>query len=60
MIIFPVLIVWVILNTLDGYFNDIFYGILIVNWIWGFIIFFLARAVMIKTFKESKKIFFIF
>jgi hypothetical protein len=48
------------LNTLDGYFNDIFYGILIVNWIWGFIIFFLARAVMIKTFKESKKIFFIF
>ena len=60
MVIFPSLIVWIILNVMNGYFNDVFYGILIINWIWGFVVFFIARGVMIKTFNESRKIFFIF
>ena len=60
MVFLPFLIVWVILNYKNGYFNDIFYGLLIMNWVLGFIMLILARGVMIKTFKEEKKVFFIF
>ena len=60
MIIFPFTIVWVILNVMDGYFQDIFYGLLIMNWILGFIMLLIARALMIKIFNEDKKVFFIF
>ena len=60
MVIFPFTIVWVILNVMDGYFQDIFYGLLIMNWILGFIMLLVARGLMIKTFKEEKKVFFIF
>ncbi len=60
MVIFPFIIVWFILNIMEGYFQDIFYGLLIMNWTFGLIIFFIARGLMIKTFKEQKKIFFIF
>ena len=60
MIIFPFTIVWVILNIMDGYFQDIFYGLLIMNWILGFIMLAIARGLMIKTFNEEKKVFFIF
>ena len=59
-VIFPLLIVWTILNVLDGYFNDIFYGILIMNWVLGFIMLAIARGLMIKTFNEQKKVFFVF
>ena len=60
MIILPFAIVWVIINIYNGYFNEIFYGILLMNWVFGFFILFLSRALMIKTFKEQKKVFFIF
>ena len=60
MVILPFSIVWVIFNVMGGYFNDIFYGLLIMNWILGFIMLLIARALMIKTFKEEKKVFFIF
>ena len=60
MVIFPFTIVWLILNVMDGYFQDIFYGLLIMNWTLGFIMFLVARGLMIKTFNEEKKVFFIF
>ena len=60
MVILPFAIVWVILNIYNGYFNEIFYGILLMNWVFGFFILFLSRALMIKTFKEQKKVFFVF
>ena len=60
MVILPFTIVWLILNVMDGYFNDIFYGLLIMNWIFGIIILVVARGLMIKTFNEEKKVFFIF
>ena len=60
MIIFPITIVWFILNIMDGYFNDIFYGLLLMNWAFGFIMLAIARGLMIKTFNEDKKVFFIF
>ena len=59
-VIFPFIITWYILNIMNGYFNQIFYGLLVMNWILGFIILFVARYLMIKTFKEQKKAFFIF
>ena len=60
MVIFPFTIVWTILNVMDGYFNDIFYGLLIMNWVLGIIMLVIARGLMIKTFNEEKKVFFIF
>tara|TARA_Y100000590_G_scaffold93823_1_gene106382 strand:+ start:91 stop:1395 length:1305 start_codon:yes stop_codon:yes gene_type:complete len=60
MVFLPFAIVWVILNVMEGYFNDIFYGLLIMNWILGFIMLAIARGLMIKTFNEQKKVFFIF
>jgi len=60
MVIFPFIIVWFILNINGGYFQDIFYGLLIMNWILGFIVFLVARGLMIKIFNEDKKVFFIF
>ena len=60
MVIFPFTIVWLILNVMDGYFNDIFYGLLIMNWVLGIIMLGIARGLMIKTFNEEKKVFFIF
>ena len=60
MVILPFIIVWLILNIMDGYFQDIFYGILLMNWVFGLIMFFIARSIMIKTFNEEKKVFFIF
>ena len=60
MVILPFTIVWFILNMMDGYFQDIFYGLLIMNWVFGLIMFFIARSIMIKTFNEEKKVFFIF
>ncbi len=60
MVIFPFIIVWLILNVMDGYFNDIFYGLLLMNWILGILMLFIARGLMIKTFNEEKKVFFIF
>ena len=59
-VIFPFIIIWFVLNIMDGYFQDIFYGLLIMNWILGLIVLFVARGLMIKTFKEEKKVFFIF
>ena len=59
-VIFPFIIAWYILNIMNGYFNQIFYGLLVMNWIFGFLILFVARYLMIKTFKEQKKAFFIF
>ena len=58
MIIIPFLIIWTVLNIMDGNFKDIFYGLLIMNWTLGFIMLLLARGLMIKTFKEDKKLFF--
>ncbi len=60
MVIFPFTIIWIILNIMDGYFQDIFYGLLIMNWIFGIIMLFIARGLMIKSFNEEKKVFFIF
>ena len=59
-VIFPFIIIWFVLNVMSGYFQDIFYGLLIMNWILGLIVLFVARGLMIKTFKEEKKVFFIF
>ena len=59
-VIFPFIIIWFVLNIMGGYFQDIFYGLLIMNWILGLIVLFVARGLMIKTFKEEKKVFFIF
>ena len=53
-------IICVILYVMDGYFQDIFYGLLIMNWFFGFIMLLIARGLMIKTFNEDKKVFFIF
>ncbi len=60
MVILPFIIVWIILNIMDGYYQDIFYGILLMNWVFGLIMFLIARSIMIKTFNEEKKVFFIF
>ena len=60
MVLFPLIITWLIIKVLGGYYNDIFYGLLIMNWIFGFIMLFIARGLMIKTFNEDKKVFFIF
>ena len=60
MVFLPFTIIWVILNVMGGYFHDIFYGLLIMNWSFGLIMFLIARGLMIKTFKEDKKVFFIF
>ena len=60
MVFLPFVIVWVILNYKNGYFNDIFYGLLIMNWVLGFVMLLIARGLMIKTFNEDKKVFFIF
>ena len=60
MLILPFTIVWVIVSVMNGYFQDIFYGLLIMNWILGFTMLLVARGLMIKTFKEEKKVFFIF
>tara|TARA_A100001011_G_scaffold391866_1_gene478206 strand:+ start:4588 stop:5961 length:1374 start_codon:yes stop_codon:yes gene_type:complete len=60
MVILPFSIVWLILNVMNGYFQDIFYGLLVMNWVLGFIMLFIARVLMIKIFKEEKKAFFIF
>ena len=60
MVILPFIIVWLILNIMDGYYQDIFYGILLMNWVFGLIMFLIARSIMIKTFNEEKKVFFIF
>ena len=60
MVFLPFTIVWVILNVMDGYFNDIFYALLTMNWIFGIIMLAVARGLMIKTFNEAKKVFFIF
>ena len=60
MVIFPFIILWIVLNIMNGYFDDIFYGLLIMNWILGLLVLLIARGLMIKTFKEQKKAFFIF
>ena len=60
MVILPFSIVWLILNVMNGYFQDIFYGLLIMNWVLGFAMLLVARGLMIKTFREEKKVFFIF
>ena len=60
MVIFPFCIVWLVLNVMNGYFQDIFYGLLIMNWLFGLVMLFIARGLMIKTFNEEKKVFFIF
>tara|TARA_Y100001970_G_scaffold262188_1_gene346156 strand:+ start:8813 stop:10186 length:1374 start_codon:yes stop_codon:yes gene_type:complete len=60
MVVLPFTIVWVILNVMDGHFQDIFYGLLAMNWVFGFIMLGIARGLMIKTFNEQKKVFFIF
>ena len=60
MLILPFTIVWVIVSVMNGYFQDIFYGLLIMNWVLGFAMLLVARGLMIKTFKEEKKVFFIF
>mgnify|MGYP001218201733 CR=1 FL=1 len=60
MVILPFIIVWVILNVMNGYFQDIFYGLLIMNWIFGLIVLLIGRWAMIKSFNEDKKVFFIF
>ncbi len=60
MVIFPFCIVWFVLNVMNGYFQDIFYGLLIMNWLLGFIMLCIARGLMIKSFNEEKKVFFIF
>ena len=60
MVILPFTFVWVILNVMGGYFQDIFYGLLVMNWTLGIIMLAIARGLMIKTFNEQKKVFFIF
>ncbi len=60
MVVLPFIILWIVLNIVNGYFQDIFYGLLIMNWILGFLVLLIARALMIKTFNEEKKPFFIF
>ena len=60
MVILPFIIIWIILNIYEGYFQDIFYGLLLMNWLFGVVVLFISRALMIKTFKEQKKVFFVF
>ena len=60
MIILPFIIVWVVLNIFDGYFTDIFYSLMVMNWFFGLIMLIVARLIMIKSFNEQKKVFFIF
>ena len=60
MVILPFIIIWIILNVYEGYFQDIFYGLLFMNWLFGAVVLFISRALMIKTFKEQKKVFFVF
>ncbi len=60
MIIIPSIVIWVILNVMEGNYQNIFYGLLIMNWLLGILMLILARGLMISTFKEEKKVFFIF
>ncbi len=60
LVIFPFCVYWFVLNILNGNFQDLFYGLLLLDWFLGFIMFALARGIMISTFKEDKKVFFIF
>ena len=58
LIVLPAIIVWIILNIFDGEFQDIFFGLLYMNWIFGFFVLLLVRIVMINKFYEKKKFFF--
>ena len=58
LIILPAIIVWSILNIFNGEFKDIFFGLLYMNWIFGFFVLLLVRIVMINKFYEKKKFFF--
>jgi putative MATE family efflux protein len=58
LIVLPTIIVWIILNIFDGEFQDIFFGLLYMNWIFGIFVLLLVRIVMIKKFYEKKKFFF--
>ena len=58
LIILPAIIVWSILNIFNGEFQDIFFGLLYMNWVFGFFVLLLVRIVMIKKFYEKKKFFF--
>jgi putative MATE family efflux protein len=58
LIILPAIIVWSILNIFNGEFQDIFFGLLYMNWIFGFFVLLLVRIVMINKFYEKKKFFF--
>jgi putative MATE family efflux protein len=58
LIVLPTIIVWIILNIFDGEFRDIFFGLLYMNWIFGFFVLLLVRIVMINKFYEKKKFFF--
>ena len=58
LIVLPTIIVWIILNIFDGEFQDIFFGLLYMNWIFGFFVLLLVRIVMINKFYEKKKFFF--
>ena len=60
MVVLPFIILWIVINIMNGYFHDIFYGLLIMNWIMGFFVLLIARGLMVKSFKEQKKAFFIF
>jgi len=58
LIVLPAIIVWSILNIFNGEFQDIFFGLLYMNWIFGFFVLLLVRIVMINKFYEKKKFFF--
>jgi putative MATE family efflux protein len=58
LVILPAIIIWSILNIFNGEFQDIFFGLLYMNWIFGFFVLFLVRIVMINKFYEKKKFFF--
>ena len=58
LIILPAIIIWSVLNIFNGEFQDIFFGLLYMNWIFGFFVLLLVRIVMIKKFYEKKKFFF--
>ena len=59
MVILPFTGIWLILNV-RRLFSGYILWITFMNWLFGAVVLFVSRALMIKTFKEQKKVFFVF
>ena len=55
----PFLCLWYVINIKDGGYSDIFYTILVTNWLMGLVVLFFIGSFFNYMFKDNKKYFFI-